>query len=261
MKDVKELTVGDIQLVIKKPGRKELSASQIVYNKAWLQALKDGCVLREKLNEYMMEQGVWTKKEDEEYKECINSILSREKILKGGNIPLKKARSIALELKSLRAKRQSILEQRTSYDSLTAEGIADNARFDYLISVCVLDPSNKPIFKDVDDYNIRSSEDWAVKAATELASILYDLDPNYENNLVENKFLARFNFTDSKGRLINKDGHLIFISEDGTERLIDEDGNFVVYDENNVQYKVDIDGNKIEEIIEAPFLDDDGNPL
>lgn len=261
MKDVKEVTIGDIQLKIKKPGKKEISASQIVYNKAWLKALQDGCVLRAKLNEYMIEQGVWSKKQEDEYKECINGILSREKILAAGNIPLKKARSIALELRKLRLERNKILEERTSYDTLTVEGIADNARFDYLVTVCILDPNGNPVFKDLDDYNNRGSEDWVVQAATELASLLYELDPNYENNLVENKFLSRFNFVDSQGRLVNKDGHLIRVMEDQTERLIDKDGNFVAYDENNVQYKVDINGDKIEEIVEAPFLDDDGNPI
>lgn len=261
MNNVKVITVNDVELHIKKPGKKEIASSQIVYSRAWQKALKEGCILRSKLTEYMIEQGAWSDKEDKEYKQCVEDILSREKILKGGkNVPLKRALAIALELKELRAKRQSILEERTSYDSLTVEGIADTARFDYLVTLCVLDPTGKPVFKDVDDYNDRGAEDWAVKAAMELASLLYDLDPNYDDNLVETKFLKKFNFVDDKGRMINKQGHLIRV-ENGVEKLVDENGNYVAYDENNIQYKVDSDGNKIEENEEATFVDDEGNPV
>ena len=256
------VTEGDITVLVKKPNRKDLNESQIAYNKAWRKSLDDKAILRQKLNDYLTEQGVWSEDKQKQYEEFVKKINDRELVLKKGGIPLKKAKTIALELKRLRVSFRELISERSSYDNNTAEGAADNARFDYLVSVCVLDPStNKPVFKDIDDYNERGSEGWAVKAAGELANFLYNLDPNYEQSLPESEFLSKFKFTDSKGRLVNKEGHLIAIDEEGVERLIDEESYYVAYDENGVQYKVNRSGEKIVEVVVSPFLDDDGNPI
>lgn len=259
---IRTVTEGDITVLVKKPNRKDLNESQIAYNKAWRKSLDDKAILRQKLNDYLTEQGVWSEDKQKQYDDFVKKINDRELVLKKGGIPLKKAKSIALELKRLRASFRDLISERTSYDNNTAEGTADNARFDYLVSVCVLDPSTKkPVFKDMDDYNERGSEGWAIKAAGELANFIYNLDPNYEKSLPENEFLSKFKFTDEKGRLVNKDKHLISVDEDGVERLIDEESYYVAYDENGVQYRVNRSGEKIVEIVESPFLDDDGNPI
>jgi hypothetical protein len=256
---------GDVKVLVKKPNRKDLNDSQVVYNKAWRKALDEKAILRQKLNDYLIEQGVWSAEKQRQYEEAIKKINDKELILKKGGIPLKKAKAIALELKRVRNEFRDLIAERTSYDNNTAEGTADNARFDYLVSVCVLDPSTKsPVFKNLDDYNERGTEAWAIKAAGELANFLYNLDPNYETSLPENSFLKKFKFVDENGKLVNKDGHFISVDEDGTERLVDENGYYVAYDDKGEKYFVDRDGNKVErdeDIVEQPFLDDDGNPV
>lgn len=258
----REVVDGDIKVLVKKPNRKEINDSQVVYNKVWRKSLEEKAILRQKLNDYLIEQGIWSDSKQKEYEDYIKKINDRELLLKKGGIPLKKAKSIALELKKYRIEFRDLIAERTSYDNNTAEGVADNARFDYLVSVCVLDPSTKtPVFKNIDDYNERGAEPWAIKAASELANFLYNLDPNYESNLPENDFLKKFNFTNENGQFVNKDGHLISIAEDGTERLIDSEGYFIAYNENGESYRVDRDGNKVEDFEFQPFLDDDGNEI
>lgn len=265
MSEIRTVVEGDVTVLVKKPTQKELTDSQIPYNKAWRKALDEGVMIRAKLNEYLTAQGVWSDEKQKSYEKYIKEINAKELLLKKGGIPLKKAKSIALELKRTRQEFRELISDRTAYDNNTAEGLADNARFDYLVSVCVLDPSTKkPVFKNLDDYNDRGSEAWAIKAASELANFLYNLDPNYEKSLPENNFLSKHKFTDEKGRLINKDGHLISVDDAGVERLINEEGYFVAYDEDGNQYRVNRDGEKVEnedEIVQAPFLDDDGNPI
>jgi hypothetical protein len=260
---LRKVTEGDVTVLVKKPNRKDINDSQVVYNKVWRKSLEDNAILRQKLNDYLIEQGVWSKTKQEEYDKYIGDISKKELILKKGGIPLKKAKSIALELKRLRVAFRELIAERTAYDNNTAEGVADNARFDYLVSVCILDPSTEtPVFKNIDDYNERGAEPWAIKAAGELANFLYNLDPNYEKNLPENEFLKKFRFTDSEGRLVNKEGHLISVDEDGVERLIDKDGYFVAYNEDGTQYFINRDGEKVEkdkDIVQSPFLDDEGN--
>lgn len=260
--DIREVVDGDVKVLVKKPGKKEHGESQIVYNKSWRKYLENGIIVRAKLNQYLTDQGIWDAQKQDEYDKFVSKINERELILKKGGIPLKKAKAIALELKGLRVDFRNLIADRISYDGNTAEGMADNDRFDYYVTACVLDPeTKKPLFKDLEDYNKHSTEPWAIKAASELANMIYGLDPNFEKNQVENTFLRKFNFTDSEGRLINKDGHLIYIEEDGTEKLIDKDGNYIAYDDAGNAYKVNKDGERVDNIVQDAFLDDDGNPI
>lgn len=258
---IKTVVEGDITVLVKSPNRKDLNNSQIVYNRAWRKALEDKVILRSKLNDFLTEQGIWSDAKEQQYKDFVKKINDRELVLQKGGIPLKKAKAIALELKRLRIEFRDLISERTAYDNTTAEGVADNERFDYLVSVCTIDPeTKKPVFKDLEDYNERGAEAWAIKAASELANILYNLDSNYEQNLPENEFLTKYKFADAKGRFVNKDGHLVSIDVNDVERLIDEDGNFIAYGENGVSYKVNRDGDKLD-VTELPFLDDDGNAV
>ena len=68
--------------------------------------------------------------------------------------------------------------------------------------------------------------------------MLYDLDPNYDNNLPENKFLKDYSFVNEDLRLVNDDGHLV----DSQGRLINEEGRFIAYDDKGEEYFIDIDG-------------------
>ena len=150
-------------------------------------------------------------------------------------------------------------------DSNTAEGQADNTRFNYLMACCVVDnDTGKPIFVDEDgnpslsEYEKDASEDYLVEAAGKLAEMLYGLDDDYESKLPENKFLKQYNFVnedlkliDSEGRPVDREGRLI----DADGRFIDEDGNFV--DRNGT--RIDEDGEYLVE--QEPFLDEDGKAV
>jgi len=251
-----------VTVLVRRPNGKDLKDAKIEYNKAMRTALENKTMLRLKLNDYLKEQGIWNDEKQKIYEEFISKINEKELILKKGGIPLKKAKATALELKRLRLEFRDLIAERTTYDNTTAEGLADNAQFDCLVTLCVVDPNTrKQVFADIDDYNIRSSEPWVIKAASELANMIYNLDPTYEDNLPENKFLKSFKFADDKGRLVNKDGHLISVDPEGVERLIDEDSRYVAYKEDGTKYFVDRNGNPVEEITFVPFVDDDGNPL
>ena len=125
-----------------------------------------------------------------------------------------------------------------------------------------------------EEYDKRGAEPFVVAAAARLASLIYELDPNYDDSLVENKFLTTYNFANEKNQLINSDGHLIDIDDDEVERLVNEEGRFVAYrtdegyknqDPDDIYY-VNRDGEEITEDGEvkdgfSPFLDEDGNPV
>lgn len=258
----KDLEGKEVTIVVKSPSPKNLRDAQVVYNKALRTALEGGAILRRKLNDYLVEQKVWDTDKENSYQAVLESISKSEEVLKKGGIPLKRAKEVALELRDFRLKLRELLAERQIYDASTAEGQADNTQFNYLVSVCTFKEDGSTLmWSKVEDYD-NSREPYAGEAASVLAKMIYDLDPDYDNNLTENKFLKKFKFVREDLKLVNKDGHLI--DEDG--RLINEEGRFVAYRQDGTQYFVNRDGEEVtpdgEKVIESlPFLDDDGNPI
>lgn len=251
----------EVELVVKKPSPKNIREAELIYNKTVRKALENGSLLRGKMNDFLTEQNVWNEEKESKYQGLINSISETEHTLKIGGIALTKAKDLALELRKLRGELRDLISERQSYDTVTAEGQGDNARFNYLVSVCTFNKQGGLVWSNVDQYD-DSREPYAVEAASALAKMIYGLDVDYDDKLPENQFLKKYKFVRSDLKLVNKDGHLI--DEEG--RLINEDGRFVAYREDGTQYfvnktgeEVDIDGNLVLKVL--PFLDDDGNPI
>tara|TARA_Y100000310_G_scaffold122228_2_gene120881 strand:- start:1978 stop:2883 length:906 start_codon:yes stop_codon:yes gene_type:complete len=230
-----------------------------VYNRAFRDALESGALLRNKLEDYMRNQGLWNDEKQADLELLQKEILDKEKQLAKGGIRLSVAKDTAMEMSEKRVEIRTMLMERNSLDGSTAEGQADNAKFDYLVSASlVYNDSNKPYFKDLADYRNRNTEPVALEAAKRCAQKLYGLDSNHEHNLAENKFLKEFSFIDEDLRLINNDGKLVdregnLVNEDG--RYIDEDGNLVDVDGNPVTVEGEYDFER------QPFLNEDGKPI
>jgi len=271
----------EVKVLIKNPTAEQYRDSQISYNKAFRTALDSGALLRQKISDYMVEQGIWSDAKQKKYDSLVKEINFKEELLRAGGVKLSDAKKAALELRGLRAEFRDLISERNNLDSNSAEGQADNARFAELVRVCMINPSTKqPYFPDQKTYDAQADQPWVSEASSELANMLYGLDPDYENNLVENKFLKEFKFVNDDLRFINDDGHLV----DSEGRLINEDGQYIAYrsdeglknkDENEV-YFVNREGEEVvsrtnddgeEEWVKKslaerkPFLDDDGNPI
>ena len=127
-----------------------------------------------------------------------------------------------------------------SLEQNTAESLADNMKFDYLVSECTYDAKGqKKVYKDLDDYNERGDDELAFAAAATLAQLLYSLDRNYEEELPENKFLKMFDFVDEDLNLIDEEGGLV--SFDG--KRINKQGQYI----NDKGERIDLEGNLLDE--------------
>lgn len=271
----------EVQTLLRPPTAQDYRDSQVQYNETFRKALDSGALLRQKLTDYMTDQGIWDEEKQKQNDDFIEQIAQKEKALKAGGIRLSDAKQIALDLRTLREQFRSLLAEKNAMDANSAEGQADNARFAELVRLCILDPSSKsPRFADQKAYDAQADEPWVIEAASELAGMIYGLDPDYDKNLEENKFLKEFNFVDDELRFINNEGHLVDL--DG--RLINEDGRFIAYrteegkekqDPDQV-YFVDRDGEEVvlvasdtgeEEWVKIslkerkPFLDDEDKPI
>ena len=245
---------------LRSPSLVDQREAQKVYNQAFSDAVKSGCIVRARLDDLLKEQGLWDDSKQAKLNNIQQQISDNEKTLAKGGINLKSAKELAIKMRDLRDDLRDLISVRTNLDNHTAEGQADNARFNYLISSCLVysDNKDKKYFKDYADYLSRASEPVAIKAAQVLANMLYGLDNDYEKKLPENKFLIKYKFVDDKLRLVNKDGRLV----DSEGRLIDDTGRFInekgEYVDKNGNL-VDINGDYVEDF--KPFVDDDGNPV
>jgi hypothetical protein len=249
----------DQDFTIRSPSLADQREAQKVYNQAFSDAVKSGCIVRARLDDLLREQGLWDETKQIKFNTLQQEILDSEKSLAKGGISLKSAKETAIRMKGLREEMRDLISVRTNLDNHTAEGQADNARFNYLIASSLVYSSNKEkYFKSYEEYLSKASEPVAIKAAQVLANMLYGLDNDYEKKLPENKFLIKYKFVDDKLRLVNKDGKLVDIEG----RLVDENGRFI----NDSGQFVDKNGNLVDAngdyVLEfQPFTDDNGNPI
>lgn len=254
-----EFSFNEKKFTVVIPSSEDQKEANKVYNTAFSDAIKAKALVRAKLDDVLAEQGLWDDNKQKSFTDLQNSILEGERKLAKGGIQLKEAKDVAIKMKKDRADLRDLISVKTNLDTHTAEGQADNARFNYLVSSClVYSDTKEPYFKGYQDYLSRASEPVSVLAAQHLASMLYGLDSDYEEKLPENKFLIKYKFVNDKLKLINKEGKLV--DEEG--RLIDENGRFInekgefIDKEGNV---VDAKGDYLFEF--QPFLDDNGKPI
>jgi hypothetical protein len=249
----------NVDFTVRSPSLQDQREAQKVYNQAFTDAIKSGSVVRAKLDDLLRDQGLWNDEKQARFSELQQKLLDGEKKLAKGGFSLKEAKRLALEMQNVRLQIRELIGVRTSLDNHSAEGQADNARFNYLVSVCVVyKDSDKKYFSGLEDYLNRADDPVALAGAQNLANMIYGLDNNFEKNLPENRFLQKYKFVDDKLRLIDKQGRLI----DEKNRLINEDGRFI----NEEGKLIDKDGNLVNDkgdylFDSQPFFDDDGQPV
>lgn len=256
------ITIDDkeLKLAVERPKQEHIAEAQKVFNKAYRDAIESRALTRGRMQVVLQEENSWNDEKQQEFDKLQKEISEAERRLPQGNAKLSELKAIALKIRENRIKLRNMLSIRNSADAMTADAQAENARFNKLVSLCtVYNETGKKFFATLDEYYERMEEPVAFEAASKLAAMLYNLDPNSEANLPENKFLKQWGLIDDKFRLINADKHLVdtegrLIDEEG--RFVDKQGNFVDRDGN----PIDKEGNYIVEEI-GPVLDDDGNPI
>lgn len=235
-----------IKIVVKKPNAMVNNQASAIYNK-WLHTyMRDGIMTKAELDNFMQERGIWSKDKDEKEKLLAQKIRDLSKDLYQGVKGRRKAsegKKIAVEIKKARSELQQLIAEKLGLEQNTAESLADNVKFDYLVSQCTYKANGKEkVYSSLEDYSEKADETIAFAAAATLAQMLYALDPNFEADLPENQFLKKFNYVDDNFNLLDSEGHTV--TADG--QMIDEYGFFV----NAKGEKVDAEGN---------LVDDNGN--
>lgn len=250
-----------VGVLVREPNYRQIQEGQKVHNKAFREALDSGAILRDRVLHYMREQKLWDDDKQKQFDEFRKTLEEGETKLKRGKIKLGEAKQIAFAMQDARAGLRILTIERMGLDNATVEAQAENARFNYYVSACTLyEDTGHPVFRSLEDYLARATEEVAFEAASLLAGIIHNYDEENEKKLPENSFLLKYKLADDKLRLVDKNGNFI----DRVGRLVDEQGRLIkVVD--GVKTYVDRDGNPLDEkgerIIDdaGPFLDDETN--
>jgi hypothetical protein len=234
-----------VDIVVKRPTAKDLSTAQKLGSKVWTDSVRDGLFTKEGLEQFMTERGIWDKSKQSQQEEIVSQIDRLEKDIalgrstSGKKMKVSEGKEKALQVRRLRIKLRELVSERIALEGNTAESIADNARFNFLVASCVFYKDGKKVYNSLDEYNSQAEDEVAFAAAAALGELMYSLDQNYEENLPENRFLKKFNLVDDDLSLINTDGKKVDI--DGT--LVNDDGWLV----NKDGHRIDREGNLLTE--------------
>lgn len=161
----------------------------------------------------------------------------------GQKLTKAQGRALAIEIMDRRDELTSRNRNRLNLYNLTVERIADLARTNYLIYLCILDPqTRKPYFKSYEDYLDHYDSELlleGIKAFNDVTSNGIEIEDDPEI-----KWLKKYKFMNDEGRFIDDKGRLVdeeyrLINADG--RYINENGEFI----NKFGHRVDKDGNAI----------------
>ena len=250
--ETKNVSGEKLELEVRLPSAAEKNKGRFLHAKTWRDAVANGVMLKDELDKFLVERGLWGDGQEKEYDELGKQI--RDKIVslkQGGSANLTKAtgKELALEVVKLRDKRNSILSKKQSFDNHTAESIADQAQFDYFVATCTLRTdgvyAGKSYFTTYEEFKERGGEDSVWDSSTKFYELQNsqgsqdEESKDEDTDLPEIKFLKDNGFINDKSRLIDTQGRLI----DDEGRLIDNDNRYI----NESGEYIDIDGNRVDD--------------
>lgn len=252
-----------LRLAIIRPTNKINQEANMAYNLKMAELIRKGSqdnsqrlLLRSELEEYLIELGIWTAKDVSEVEKLVFEIRAHELVLKKGGIKVSEGRSIALKMAE---KRQMILEKhskRLQFDSITIESQAENFRFEFLLTKCLVKAdTGTPFVKNLNEYAEQEDTTAIIDGAKVLANMVYGLEDNINKNMFEIKWLKDAGMINEKGQYTLPDGKLV----DRYNRLVNEDGRYINTEGQMVDTfarPVDEHGNPLVDVSQ-PFIDDE----
>jgi hypothetical protein len=184
-------TIGDKQYVVVTPTASQIVDSKLAYNVAFKKSVDSGAYLRKKWDLILEEQGLWSAEKTKRIA-SLQFLLAKLERKLNSKIKLTEAKEVAKSLSEARAELRKLVYERTELDDRTAEGQAEQARLEHLCSLCLLNYiDRKRVFNDVAEM-VESGSEVVSMALDKLAAIVYNVDPDFESKLPENKFFSRF---------------------------------------------------------------------
>ena len=250
-----------VKILVKKPSSYLLAKAQKLGAKVWTEALKDGLFTKLTLGKFMEENGIWGKDKESEQARISSEIqrLEREIALgvNGRKLKVSEGKEKAIQLRQFRNALRELIAEKIALETNTAEGLSDNAKFNFLVAHCTFYAENgNKVYNSLNEYEENADDVIGFTAAATLGELVYNLDKNYEESLPENQFLKKFHLVNDDLSLINQEGEQIDV--DGT--LVNDKGWLV----NENGERIDRQGNLLSDegqmILQAEYEDDINPP-
>lgn len=244
------------KIVVKRPNANLINKAQMIGAKVWTESVKDGLFTKISLNDFMKENGIWDEaKEDKQHTITENIKLLERQIalgVDGRKLKVSEGKRKAIEIRQLRIELRRLISEKIGLEANTAEGLADNAKFNYLVANCTYNDKGEKVYKSLAEYDENSDDEVAFAAAATLGQMMYNLDSSYEEELPENQFLKKFNLVDEDLSLVDKSGNRVDV--DGTKV---NDKGWLVNDSGD---RIDREGHLLNEqgqiLLQAEYEDD-----
>jgi hypothetical protein len=209
-------------------------------------------LLRSQLETFLRENGIWTDEDEKKMLKLHKELEEKLKKLSKGGMKVKgEGRPLAISVMDTRKEIVKIRGKRQVFDDITIESISENERVDYLIYSCTVYAKDGNNYWDSfeDMKNDKTSEAYR-KASVLLLEMIYNISPEFEKNLPENKWLKKYGFIDEELNYVDSK----------TGEKVDRDGRPVKDIQEEIQKQLAIlQGDIVEE---APFIDDEtGEPV
>jgi len=253
---VEKVDGSEVKIVVKRPNANLINKAQRIGAKVWTESVKEGLFTKTSLGEFMKKNGMW----DDEKEEKQNSITENIKLLErqialgvdGRKLKVSEGKRKAIEIRQLRIELRDLIAEKIALEANTAEGLAENAKFNFLVANCTYDDKDQKVYKNLEEYDENADDEVAFAAAAALGQMMYNLDSSYEESLPENQFLKKFNLVDEDLSLVDKEGHRVDV--DGT--LVNDKGWLI----NDKGERIDREGNLLSDagqmLLQAEYEDD-----
>ncbi len=235
----------DVEIYVTRPTNAIAREAEIYRITKFNELLAQGLKTKRQCNDQMRELGEWTSQDESAELRLTTELLKKEKELYRGNgkrkPKLSEGKKIAIEIRVIRSQLRDLSTRKIAAEASSAESMADDAKFDFLVANCTFYKSNgKKVYNTFEDYNQKSADELAFTAAGALAQLLYNITDDFEQQLPENQFLVKFGLVNEELSLINpQTGDTV----DLEGRKVDSEG-YYLDEEGN---RVDTEGNRIAE--------------
>lgn len=235
-------TEKEVTVFVKKPSPKDIRKADIYQSKIWTECIKEGVPTKEQLIKTMQSSGIIDEELIEKKRNIESELEKLEKKLYLGDgkktEDIEEGKKTALMMKLLRDELVSLSIRVNDVSSNSADSIAENARFDYLVSACVCDENGNRVYNNIEEYESKSSDEIAYAAAEKLAEMLYGISSQNENSPEDNWF-KQLNLVDEEGNFIDESSNRV----DFSGRKLNENGFYV----NDKGERTDSEGNLVDE--------------
>jgi len=173
----------------------EMEAKKI-YTEEFQKGWKEGMIPRDRLVNELVKQGILDSDHEDKISAMQRELTDLLSPLKTGGIKKSEMVERAKKAQDVRNKIYNEISKRTKYDDLTIESRAEDARFKYLMLVCLQKQDGSRYFKSEKELVDCTDQEVLAYASNELTKFMYGDNTGFLQALPENKFLIEYGYMD-----------------------------------------------------------------